>query len=415
MPLIRPFKALRPLPQKAQELAAPPYDVLNSDEARTMASGKPLSFLHISKPEIDLDPQIDHYSPEVYQKGAQNLQALINQGILRQDKEAGYYFYEMEAEGHKQRGLVAVASAEDYDRDLIVKHELTREDKEQDRIRMIDQMNCQASPVLLAFNADQEYRAIATASTNNPPEFEVLGPDGVIHRLWCVFDPELIERLNLIFTGPNAKVTKLYIADGHHRSASGAKIAAKRKAANPAHTGEEPYNYFLAVIFPADQMRILDYNRVVKDLNGLRPDAFLAEIRGAFNLEEKSEAHRPTRPGEFGMYLERKWYKVTIKPQMIPTDPVQALDVSLLYDHLLAPILGIGNPRTDQRIDFVGGARGLGELKRRVDSGEMAVAFSLYPTQMSQIMAVAEAGQIMPPKSTWFEPKLLDGLICHLL
>ncbi|MDT8447952.1 MAG: DUF1015 family protein [bacterium] len=416
MTLIRPFKALRPLPEKAQELSAPPYDVLDSAEAKALAQGRPLSFLHISKPEIDLPEGTDPYSDAVYDQGAENLKKLMDQGILRQDSKPDYYFYRMSHQGHSQMGLVAAASVEKYDQNLIVKHELTREDKEQDRIRMIDRMNCQASPVLLTFAPQERFMEIAKQVAVGAGELSVTADDGVLHELWPVREARLILGISEIFNGPNAAVRKLYIADGHHRSASASKVGAKRKAANPQHTGEESYNFMLAVIYPSDQMKIMDYNRVVADLNGHSVEEFLQQLHKAFELAPEKAAYRPVKEGEMGMYLKGQWYRLQVKAENIPRhDPVASLDVSLLYDHLLAPILAIGNPRKDKRIDFVGGARGLKELERRVDSGEMAVAFAMFPTRMQQIMDVAEAGEIMPPKSTWFEPKLIDGLVCHLL
>jgi len=415
MSLIRPFRALRPKPTQAQELVAPPYDVLNSQEARSLADGKPLSFLHISKPEIDLAPDINPYDPAVYAKGAANLNHLVETGILSQDDQAAYYIYEMAIDGHSQVGLVAVASVEKYDQNLIVKHELTRQDKEADRINMISTMNCQASPVLLTFAPQQRFSDIVAQVCSQPAETEVLSTDQVTHRLWPVHDADLVQGISDIFNGPDAPVNKLYIADGHHRSASASKIAAKKIAANPQHSGDEPYNYFLSVIYPSDQMKILDYNRVVKDLNGFSVEDFLGKVAASFEVTAVAQPLSPAQAGTVGMYLGKQWYSLTADPAKIPQDPVGLLDVSLLYEWVLSPVLGIGNPRTDKRIDFVGGARGLKGLEERVDSGEMQVAFSMFPTQMEQIMAVAEADKIMPPKSTWFEPKLVDGLICHWL
>jgi len=415
MTLIRPFRGLRPKSAQAQELVAPPYDVLNSEEARQLAEGHPLSFLHISKPEIDLSPEVNPYTAEVYQKGAENLNRLIADGVLSLDDQAAYYLYEMLVDGHSQIGLVAVASVEKYDQNLIVKHELTRQDKEADRINMISTMDCQASPVLLTFAPEPSFSDIVAQVCAQPAETSVLSTDQVTHRLWPVFDPSLIEGISAIFNGPNAPVNKLYIADGHHRSASASKIAAERIPANPDHTGDEPYNYFLAVIYPSDQMKILDYNRVVKDLNGHSVTEFLAKLEEWFEVKTSDKPLSPASAGQIGMYLKNQWYQLTADPAKIPQDPVGVLDVSLLYQWVLSPLLGIGNPRTDKRIDFVGGARGLKGLEMRVDSKEMQVAFSMFPTQMQQIMDVAEADQIMPPKSTWFEPKLVDGLICHWL
>lgn len=411
MPLIRPFPALRPAPGRAQEVIAPPYDVLDSEEARVLAQGRPWSFLHISKPEIDLPPKTDPYAPEVYAKAAENFKRMLAAGVLRQDEAAYYYAYRMVMGAHVQTGLVAVARVADYDSNRIRKHEFTRPDKEDDRVRQITALNAQTGPVLLAYPHAPAVDALLAAATRAEPDADAVSESGVRHSLWVIRDADAIAQLTALFDAMPA----LYIADGHHRSAAASRVAAARRAANPQHTGEEAYNYFLAVIFPAHQMQILDYNRVIRDLNGLSADAFLSRLAAKFSVIEAAAAVKPANPGEFGLYLAGRWYHLRIHPELIPSDPVARLDVSLLQEHVIAPILGITDPRRDKRIDFVGGIRGLAELERRVDSGEMALAFSLYPTRMEDLMAVADAGQVMPPKSTWFEPKLADGMVSHML
>ncbi len=412
MPLIRPFAGLRPVKGHAADVCAPPYDVLNSAEARERAKGKPWSFLHISKPEIDLPEGTDPYDPAVYAKAAENLKRMREEGILVQDISPFYYIYRLRMGDHVQTGVVAVASVAAYDENRIRKHEFTRPDKEDDRVRQIDALDAQTGPVLLAYRSDPEVDALLMSAASGEPEVDIVADDGVVHQLWVVNDLELINEITRRFDAMPA----LYIADGHHRSASASRVAKARAAANPDHTGKEPYNYFLSVIFPHEQMQILDYNRVVTDLNGLTPEAFLERIGEAFEVTPADGPVKPSQPGEFGMYLDGKWYRLRIHEDRIPRDdPVKRLDVALLADNLLEPILGISDPRRDKRIDFVGGIRGLEELERRVDSGEMAVAFSLFPTPMDALMAVADAGEVMPPKSTWFEPKLADGLVSHLL
>lgn len=411
MSLIRPFPALRPAPGRAAEVVAPPYDVLSTAEARVRAAGKPFSFLHISKPEIDLPEGTDPYAPEVYAKAAENLKAMIASGVLKQDEAAYYYVYRIQMGEHIQTGIVAAASVADYDTNRIRKHEFTRPDKEDDRVRQIDTTNAQTGPVLLAYPEQPEVDAILKKTAQGTPDADAVADDGVRHTLWVMRDANDIAAITRLFDAMHA----LYIADGHHRSASASRICAARKAANAKHTGEEAYNYFLSVIFPAHEMRILDYNRVITDLNGLTVDAFLDKIKGAFEVEAASSAVKPAQPGQFGLYLAGQWYRLSIKPNLIPNDPVGRLDVSLLQNNLIAPILGISDPRRDKRIDFVGGIRGLAELEKRVNSGEMALALSLHPTRMQDLMAVADANEVMPPKSTWFEPKLADGMASHLL
>jgi len=409
MTLIKPFAGLRPVEGRAGEVVAPPYDVLSSAEARLRARNRPWSFLHISKAEIDLPDDADPYDPAVYEMAAANLRRMLEAGILRRDADPCYYVYRLVMGDHRQTGLVAVACVDDYDSNRIRKHEFTRPDKEDDRVRQIEALNAQTGPVLLAYpsrpNVDGQLEAIAAT----PPDVDLVADDGIEHSLWVVRDGARIEAITRAFDAMDA----LYIADGHHRSAAASRVAAGRRSRGGGDAGNA--GYFLAVIFPHDQMKILDYNRVVKDLNGMSPETFLASLSGYFTVSPCASACRPRVPSEFGMYLGGQWYRLNVHRERIPDDPVRRLDVSLLADNLLAPILGIADPRRDKRIDFVGGIRGLEELERRVDSGEMCVAFALYPTRMEDLMAVADAGEVMPPKSTWFEPKLADGLVSHVL
>ena len=412
MSLIRPFPGLRPAAGRAAEVAAPPYDVLNSVEARARAAGRPWSFLHISKPEIDLPEDTDPHADAVYAKAAENLRHMIAEGVLVRDAGPCYYVYRLRMGGHVQTGLVAAASVADYDSNRIRKHEFTRPDKEDDRVRQIDALNAQTGPVLLAYQADASVDGRLASVAQSEPDVDIVADDGIGHQLWVVRDAEVTAELTRRFDAMAA----LYIADGHHRSAAASRVAAARKADNAGHTGEESYNYFLAVMFPHDQMQILDYNRVVRDLNGLTEDQFLAALGERFDVQAADDAVHPSRSGEFGLYLAGRWHRLAIDPARVPQDdPVARLDVSLLADNLLEPVLGISDPRRDPRIDFVGGIRGLGELEKRADSGEMAAAFAMYPTRMEELMAVADAEQVMPPKSTWFEPKLADGLVSHVL
>ncbi|KPK12363.1 MAG: hypothetical protein AMJ68_02430 [Acidithiobacillales bacterium SG8_45] len=412
MSLIRPFRGLRPATGRAEDVVAPPYDVLNTEEARERAKGRPYSFLHISKPEIDLPKGTDPYAQAVYEKGRANFQHMIAEGVLVRDEVPCYYFYRLVMGEHVQTGLVVVGSVADYDSNRIRKHEFTRPDKEDDRVRQIDALNAQTGPVFLTYRHSEVIDAIASKVTAGAPEVDVTADDSVRHTIWVCRDTGDIDAITETFNAMEC----IYIADGHHRSAAASRVAAARKAANPDHNGTEDYNYFLSVVFPDNQMQILDYNRVVTDLNGLSEQAFIDQVKSAFEVTESSSPVKPQRAGEFGMYLNGQWYKLSIKDELIPADdPVARLDVSLLANNLIDPILGISDPRRDKRIDFVGGIRGLVELERRVNSGEMAVAFSLYPTSMDQLMDVADAGEVMPPKSTWFEPKLADGLVSHML
>ncbi len=411
MPLIKPFTGLRPVAGREAEVVAPPYDVMNREEAKAMVEGRPWSFLHISRPEIDLPDETDPYDPAVYAKGRENLDRMIAEGLLARDPRPAYYAYRLTMGEHRQTGIVAAASVAAYDADRIKKHEFTRPVKEDDRVRQIDALDAQTGPVFLVYRADPEVETILAEVTAGVPDMDVTAADGVRHELWVIDDPQRVDRLTAAFDAMDA----LYVADGHHRSAAASRVAAARREANPAHTGEESWNYFLSVIFPHDQMQILDYNRVVRDLNGLSAEDFLARVAERFDFTQEDAPVRPRGPGEFGMYLDGHWYRLRLRDTYRSDDPVRGLDVSLLADHLIEPVLGISDPRRDERIDFVGGIRGLGELEKRVDNGDWALAFALYPTSIEALMAVADAGQVMPPKSTWFEPKLADGLVSHVL
>jgi len=410
MTLIKPLRGLRPVPDKAADVAAPPYDVLNTAEARERAAGKPRSFLHISKPEIDLPEDTDPYAAEVYAKGAENLQAMIDDGVLMRDEELRYYVYRLTMGNHVQTGLVFAGSVADYDTNRIRKHEYTRPQKEDDRVRQITALNAETGPVLLAYRASADVAAIVSSVTAGEPIYDLVADDGVGHTLWIMDDGGQIAELTRLFDTMDA----LYIADGHHRSASASRVAAAKN--NGAAPDGNSWDHFLCVAFPHDETQILDYNRVVRDLNGLDVPGLLDKTAAAFSITETDEQAKPARPEEFGMYLDGQWYLLQINKDRVPVDdPVARLDVSLLQDNLINPILGVADPRTDDRIDFVGGIRGLDELEKRVDSGEMQVAFALYPTSMEALMAVADANEVMPPKSTWFEPKLADGLVSHVL
>lgn len=410
MSLIKPFTGLRPAEGRADDVVAPPYDVMNAAEAREMVEGRPWSFLHISRPEVDLPVDTDPYSEAVYAKAAENLQNMISEGVLVRDPSDSYYVYRLTMGSHVQTGLVAAASVEAYDADRIKKHEFTRPVKEDDRVRQIEALNAQTGPVFLVYKANQVVDDLLKTVSSNPADVDVTAKDGVRHEIWVMSNTDQVSTLTEAFDAMEA----IYVADGHHRSAAGSRVGNSQKAANASHTGNESYNYFLSVIFPHDQMQILDYNRVVKDLKGLSQDDFLAQVAGQFEVEAADAQVKPSQEAEFGMYLDKQWYKLTLKGD-VPADPVARLDVSLLADNLIEPVLGISDPRRDDRIDFVGGIRGLGELEKRVDSGDWAVAFALYPTTMEALMAVADAGEVMPPKSTWFEPKLADGLVSHVL
>jgi uncharacterized protein (DUF1015 family) len=412
MPLIKPFAGLRPAPGRAAEVAAPPYDVMNGAEARAMVEGRPFSFLHISRPEVDLPESVDPYAPEVYAKARENLGLMLAQGVLVRDPDPRYYVYRLTMGGHVQTGLVAAASVAAYDSDRIKKHELTRPVKEDDRVRQIDALNAQTGPVFLVYRACAEIDSILMQASAGDPEVDLTAEGRVRHQLWVIDDLGRIAALTAAFEALGA----LYVADGHHRSAAASRVAAARRAANPAPSGEESYEYFLSVIFPHNQMQILPYNRVIRDLHGNTPESLVEHLSVPFAVEGSLAPVSPERAAQFGLYLGGHWYRLDLDPARIPyDDPVARLDVSLLQDNAIEPLLGIVDPRRDERIDFVGGIRGLDALRARVDSGEMAAAFSLHPTRMEELMAVADRGESMPPKSTWFEPKLADGLVSHVI
>jgi uncharacterized protein (DUF1015 family) len=400
------FRALRPPPAIVAEVAAVPYDVVNRDEAAQLAAGNPRSFLHVGRPDIDLPPDTDPYDARVYAQGRAALEAFLADGTLVRDDQPALYLYRLVMDGRQQVGIVGCVHVDDYERDLIRKHEKTRKDKEDDRTRHVLTLNAHAEPVFLAYRPVEAVDGLVAQSIQATPLYDFTAPDGVRHSLWKVAPAESLVRAF-------AAVPLAYVADGHHRSASAWRAGKERRAANPAHTGEEEYNWFLAVLFPSDQLRILPYNRLVKDLNGLTPEEFRSRLAALGRVEPTSNPVPPVA-GSFGVYLPGGWLRVTIDPATIEgRDPIGSLDVSLLQARVLTPMLGVGDPRTDKRIDFVGGIRGTGELERRVDSGEMAVGFSLHPTTMDQLLAVSDAGEIMPPKSTWFEPKLRSGLLVH--
>ena len=408
MAIIKPFRGFRPS-KKAELVASPPYDVLNSKEAREMAKGNPLSFLHIVKPEIDLPEDINLYDEQVYAKGRENLDKFIAHGTLMQDRKPCLYVYAQTMNGRTQYGLVAAVSAEEYDKGLIRKHELTRKDKEEDRTRHIETLGATTGPAFLTYPDRKDLDDKIAALTADPAVYHFTTADGITHDFWVIHEDKDIEFIADIFKD----IPVLYIADGHHRSASAANVARRKKAENAYHTGQESYNYFLAVIFPAGQLYVMDYNRLVKDLNGLSEEEFFGKLTEKFDVEDSGKA-KPENRHEFGMYLNNKWYTLRAKQGIFDEkDPVDALDVSILQKHVLAPILGIGDPRTDKRINFVGGIRGLKELEKEVNSGDYKLAFSMYPTSIEELIKVADANLIMPPKSTWFEPKLRSGLIIY--
>jgi len=415
MAIIKPFEGVRPDPKSAMYVASLPYDVMNTAEARKMAEGNPNSFLHVSRAEIDFPEGTDEHSTEVYERARDNFYKMMNDGVLFQDAYPFLYIYEQNMGGRRQTGLVACSSVEDYFNNVIKKHELTRPEKEEDRIRHMETIQAHVGPIFLTYPKNVSVDEIVDEiCEKQEPVYNFLSTDGIKHAVWVVNDGDTIEKLAFIF---KEEIPFTYIADGHHRTASAAKVGLKMREQNPGHTGNEEYNFFLSVLFPDDQLQIMDYNRVVKDLNGLTEDAFLKAIGSKFKMERANldaETAKPSKLHEFGMYLNKTWYKLEANKDIIKTDPIGILDITILQDNVLAPLLGIEDPRTDKRIDFVGGIRGLKELERRVDSGEMAVAFALFPVSLKQLMDIADSGGIMPPKSTWFEPKLRDGLFSHL-
>ncbi len=411
MSRFRPFRAYRPRPELAGRIASPPYDVISSEEAREMARGNPWSFLHVGKPEIDLDPSVPLYDDRVYAKGVENLRRFIAEGILEKEPQPCFYVYQQRMGGHVQAGLVGLCSVREYEEGLIKRHEHTRKDKEDDRTRHVREQNANAEPVFLTYRAVPAIDEIVDRARSCDPVYDIVTDDGFGHTVWVVADEEDMAELTRLFA---EKVPALYVADGHHRTAAAVRTGQALRARHGVGSGEEPWEYFMAVVFPHDQLQILDYNRVVKDLNGLAPEEFLRRAGERFDVREASSP-RPEGPARFGMYLGGRWYRLTARPGTYPEGhPVLGLDVSILQNNLLGPVLGIADPRTDRRIDFVGGIRGPVELEKRVKEG-WAVAFALHPTSLDQLMAVADAGEVMPPKSTWFEPKLRSGLLVRLI
>jgi uncharacterized protein (DUF1015 family) len=412
MAIMKPFKALRPAPGYEEKVAALPYDVMTSDEARDMVKGNPYSFLHIDRAEIDLPPDTDPYSDAVYARARVNLDRMTAEGVFVEDDTPGYYIYRLTMDGRSQAGVVGCASIDDYLEDRIKKHELTRAEKESDRIRHVDTLDANTGPIFLTCRPHAALADVIAECMTGAPLYDFTADDGVGHTVWAV-DGGAAARIRGIFDG----IPALYIADGHHRCASAVRVGEKRRAENPAHTGDEEYNFFLSVVFPADQLRILDYNRVVTDLNGMDTDGFLLALSANFAVApyEGEGQPKPAEKHEFGLYVDGRWYRMSALAGIWDdTDPVSRLDVSILQENVLTPLLGIEDPRTDKRIDFVGGIRGLAELERRARE-DMKAAFAMYPTTMDDLMDIADAGLIMPPKSTWFEPKLRSGLFIHRL
>ena len=407
---VKPFAALRPPKNLVTEVAAPPYDVLNSEEAKAMAGEK--SLLHITKPEIDFDPMPDEHAPQVYDRAVENFRLWQQRGWLVRDQKPCYYIYAQTMGSRTQYGFVLCAHAQDYVEGRIKKHELTRKDKEDDRMVHVEIQSANIEPVFFAIKHQSELEDIIDRTVKGPSEYSFTDENGFGHELWVISDDALIERIRELFT---EKVDAFYIADGHHRSAAAARVGAERAKKNPAHSGNEEYNYFMAVCFPEDQLKVLDYNRVLRDLNGLQPTQVIGMLGEKFDVMcMGEEIWAPDELHTFSMYLEGKWYQLKARPGTYDdSDPIGVLDVTILSNHVLDAIFGIKDLRTDSRIDFVGGIRGLGELKRRVDSGEMKIAFALYPVSMKQITDIADTGNIMPPKTTWFEPKLRSGLAIH--
>ena len=406
---IRPFCAVRPNEIFASKIAALPYDVYTRKEAKKEVEKNPLSFLKIDRPETMFPDEMDMYAPNVYRKARKVLEEMIEKGEFIQDETPCYYLYELTRNGHRQTGIVACASIDDYFNGTIRKHENTREEKEQDRIRHVDTLDTQTGPIFLAYRLDAVLKEIIEETKRKAPVYDFISEDKITHRVWVIDESEMMERIQQCFV----KINKIYIADGHHRAASAIKVGCKRRKEHPGYTGEEEFNYFLCTLFAEEELEILDYNRVVKDLNGLSEIEFLEKIKESFEVEEAEESpYAPKQKKEFGMYLGKKWYKLQIKKEQVSDDVVESLDVSILQNKLLKPILGIKEPGKDNRIIFVGGIRGLKELEHCVENG-FQVAFSMYPTSMQELFSVADAGRLMPPKSTWFEPKLRSGLFLH--
>ena len=413
MAIIKPFKAVRPKDGLAEQVASLPYDVMSTKEAREMAKGNPLSFLHVSRGEIDFAEGIDEHSEEVYHKAKENFSRMTEGGVLIQEGMPLLYIYAQVMNGRRQIGLVASSSVEDYFTDVIKKHEFTRPEKEEDRIRHMETLQAHVGPIFLTYPQNNSVDEVVNEiASQQKPLYDFTADDNVQHTVWTISDEDKIAKLVSVF---EKEIPFTYIADGHHRTASAAKIGQKLRIQNPNHTGKEEYNFFLSVLFPDDQLAIMDYNRLVKDLNGLSGEELLEKVKSKFTVLLSSlETVKPNSLHQFAMYLSGNWYSLTAKPEIIKQDPLGVLDITILQETILDPLLGVKDPRTDKRIDFVGGIRGLKELQRRVDNGEMKVAFALYPVSLRQLMNIADSGKVMPPKSTWFEPKLRDGLFSHL-
>ncbi|WP_026834663.1 DUF1015 domain-containing protein [Eubacterium xylanophilum] len=409
MSSIRPFNCIRPDVKYVKQVAALPYDVYNRQEAKVEVEREPLSFLKIDRAETSFDDSVDTYAPEVYQKAKELLEQDIEAGIYVEDNDNAYYIYQLVMDGRSQTGLVACASVDDYINNRIKKHENTREDKEIDRITHVDTLSAQTGPIFLAYRSDETINEVVARNMEKDPLYDFVAVDGITHRVWKIDDSTDVEKIKKAFEN----IDKIYIADGHHRAASAVKVGLKRREENPGYTGDEEFNYFLSVLFPHDELMIMDYNRTVKDLNGLTLDEFLDKVGEKFSVEKSDSQVSPQEKGTFGMYVEGQWYLLRAKDELFAgKDAVGSLDVSVLQDNLLGPILGIGDPRTDSRIDFIGGIRGLSELEKRAD-GDMKISFSMYPTSITELFDVADNELLMPPKSTWFEPKLRSGLFIH--
>jgi uncharacterized protein (DUF1015 family) len=412
MAVLRKFKAWRPRPGLEKQVASYPYDVINSSEARDLVKGNPHSFLHVVKPEVDLPEGTDLYSQPVYDKARENMRKFMDTGILFQEDSPRLYIYRQTMEGREQYGVVGCVSVDDYNQDRIKKHEHTRKAKEADRIKHVDVTNANAGPIFLTYRARQEIDRVVADVVRSQPVYDFIADDGIGHTVWLVEDDPGSQIIRFF-----SEVDYLYVADGHHRSASAAAVANLRRQANPQHSGDEEYNFFLAVLFPHDQLRILDYNRVVKHLNNHTAEEMFQYLESRFSLEKAGpEPFRPSQKGEIGMYFDGGWYKLVIKPELVDyADPVNSLDTAFLQNQVLHPFFGISDPRTSDDVDFIGGIRGLGELVKLVSSGRFAVAFAMFPTSVEELMSIANAGRVMPPKSTWFEPKLRSGLLVHAL
>jgi len=413
MATLKPFRALRPKPDEADRICTLPYDVMNTAEARQMADGNPISFLRVTRPELELEDSADPYASSVYERGAENMRRLIAEGHLIRDDQPRYYLYRLVMGGHRQLGIVAAAACSEYDNGIVKKHELTRPDKEDDRTRHINILGAQTGPVFLTYQADADIDALFAQEVERAPDVDFTADDDIRHTLWVIDDAAKIAKIEELF----GKVPALYVADGHHRSAAASRVARERADANPNHTGDEPYNYFLTVTFPHNQMQILGYNRAVKDLAGHTPSTFLVELSKVAEISEAPADRLPTKKGEATMYMLGEWRLLRWKDSVVAEakDTVAKLDVSILQERILEPMLKIGNPRTDKRISFIGGIRGTKELEKLVDGGEYAVAFAMHPTSIEELMAIADEDGLMPPKSTWFEPKLRDAMAVHLI